>query len=122
MKVLVVTMGDLQILEQLTFRAGSAAIDATNKPLLEETANVLLANPGIRRIAVIGHADFGEPAPDKVSRLRAQAVADWLIAKGVDATRLEPRGAGASKPMVPKEDKANRDRNRRVDFEILDGP
>lgn len=121
-KVVVIVAGDMQIMERVTFRTGSAAIDAVHKPLLDEAAGVLLRNPQIRRLAIVGNADFGEPAPEKVSRLRAQAVADYLVAKGVDAARLEPRAAGISRPLVPKEDKANRDRNRRVDFEIVDGP
>ena len=40
---------------------------------------------------------------------------------GVDGTRLTPKGYGQDRPLAPNVTAANRTKNRRVQFIILDG-
>jgi OmpA-OmpF porin, OOP family len=48
-------------------------------------------------------------------------VRDWLVQNGgIDPARLEAKGFGADKPMVPNDTEVNRAVNRRVEFVILE--
>ena len=49
---------------------------------------------------------------------RAEAVRDWLVAHGVDSSRLEPHGYGDSNPIAPNITASGRARNRRVEILI----
>jgi outer membrane protein OmpA-like peptidoglycan-associated protein len=44
----------------------------------------------------------------------------YLIDKGVEASRLEPVGYGETRPTVPNTTKANKEKNRRVEFAIVE--
>jgi outer membrane protein OmpA-like peptidoglycan-associated protein len=46
-------------------------------------------------------------------------VRQYLIGRGVGATRLVARGYGESVPLVPENTEAAREQNRRVEFKIL---
>ena len=49
-----------------------------------------------------------------------ESVRDWLIRHGVQAARLDARGYGPDRPLVPNITPANRARNRRVQFNITE--
>ena len=53
------------------------------------------------------------------SQSRAESVVQYLIAKGIDASRLVAKGYGESKPTVPNNSEKNKQINRRVEFTIL---
>ena len=56
-----------------------------------------------------------------LSETRAKAVADYLIEKGIPASRLKHKGFGNLKPLVPFPEKNESDRvkNRRVEIRII---
>jgi outer membrane protein OmpA-like peptidoglycan-associated protein len=78
-------------------RLKPAAAEASLRELLE----VFTARPGARFV-VTGHADStGNDVYNlALSRRRAQAVADWLVQRGVAASRIEVVGAGSSVPLI----------------------
>lgn len=78
-------------------RLKPAAAEASLRELLD----VFMARPGARFV-VTGHADAtGNDAYNlALSRRRAQAVADWLVQRGVAASRIEVVGAGSSVPLI----------------------
>jgi flagellar hook assembly protein FlgD len=54
-----------------------------------------------------------------LSKSRADAIENALIDRGISADRLVTTGVGASDPVVPDSDFANRWKNRRVEFYLL---
>lgn len=72
------------------------------------------------RFAVEGHTDAKGRAEYNLglSRRRAFAVRDFLVAQGVTAARLAPSGKGSSEPAVPADPHARE--NRRVRIVNLD--
>ena len=75
-------------------------------------------------VQVIGHTD-NQPIrsvqfPDNLalSQARAQAVADVLLAQGVNPQRLEIKGVGDTEPLASNKSAAGRAKNRRVELVV----
>jgi len=102
---------------RIEFEPSSAVLTAASLPLLEEVRAVLAGAPGLS-IRVEGHTDDrGDPAANRaLSQARAEAVADWLAAHGVERARLAAQGFGPDRPLTPNDTAAGRARNRRVDL------
>jgi outer membrane protein OmpA-like peptidoglycan-associated protein len=54
-----------------------------------------------------------------LSENRAKSVAEYLIANGVSANRIQSKGYGKSKPVETNNTEEGRQQNRRVQFTIL---
>jgi OmpA-OmpF porin, OOP family len=110
------------IRRQVNFATDSAEILPSSDPLLAEVADVLIRSPELRRIEVQGHTDNRGSSPHnrKLSQERAESVRQWLIQAGVEPERLEAQGYGETRPIVPNITAANRARNRRVQFMIVE--
>jgi len=80
----------------LSFRPGTAELTAAATPALEHIKSYLDAKTYISLLRLEGHVvgDGGQA----LSEQRAQAVAAWLVAHGVDCHRLLPGGFGSTKP------------------------
>lgn len=111
---------DIMIRRQVNFATDSAEILPSSSQLLSEVADVIMRHPEITRIEIQGHTDNrgGRQHNQDLSQRRAEAVRDWLVRAGVEATRLEARGYGQEQPLVPNITASNRARNRRVQFVI----
>jgi outer membrane protein OmpA-like peptidoglycan-associated protein len=72
------------------------------------------------RVTVEGHTDdVGSDADNQtLSDNRAQSVAAWLTANGVDTSRIRKRGYGEKNPRVPNDSAEHRHQNRRVEIVI----
>ena len=71
-------------------------------------------------IEIEGHTD-AEGTPERnarLSRRRAEAVAEYLAEAGVDAQKLSAVGYGETRPVAPNDTPANRARNRRIEFAV----
>lgn len=112
----------ITIRRQVNFATDSADILPDSSQLLSEIADVILRHPELRRVEIQGHTDNrgGAAHNQDLSQRRAEAVRDWLVRAGVDASRLEARGYGQEQPLVPNITAANRARNRRVQFVIVE--
>lgn len=108
------------IRRQVNFATDSAEILADSNALLTEIADVIMRHPEARVIEIQGHTDNrgGRAHNQDLSQRRAEAVREWLVAHGVESSRLEARGYGQDTPLVPNITAANRARNRRVQFLI----
>jgi outer membrane protein OmpA-like peptidoglycan-associated protein len=87
---------------------------------LEAVLKILQDNPSITRVRVEGHTDGdGSEAHNQyLSDHRAMAVVELLVTKGVARNRLVAVGCAASDPLVPNTTAANKQRNRRTEFDI----
>jgi outer membrane protein OmpA-like peptidoglycan-associated protein len=110
------------IRRQVNFATDSSEILPSSTELLSEVADVIMRHPEITRIEVQGHTDNrgGRQHNMDLSQRRAEAVRDWLVRAGVEASRLEAQGYGQERPRVPNITAANRARNRRVQFVITE--
>ena len=109
-------------LPDLRFAADSAALLTAETARLDLVAKALLAAPTDRTFLVEGFAaSTGKPQGElELSSLRAKAVVDALVARGIPASRFVWRGLGSGRPLAPNDNEAGRARNRRVEITILD--
>ncbi|MEZ4265106.1 MAG: OmpA family protein [Myxococcota bacterium] len=108
------------ILEMVYFDTAKATIKKRSHELLTEVANVLKANPQLTRVRVEGHTDDrGDDAYNmQLSKDRADAVKAFLVAAGVEASRLDAQGFGETRAVASNGNPAGRAKNRRVEFVI----
>jgi outer membrane protein OmpA-like peptidoglycan-associated protein len=125
--------GNLFILDKVFFDVSKDTIKkGASFLVLDAVVKVLNEHPEVKKMRVEGHTDDQgkDDANLDLSKRRAKRVMDYLISKGIDASRLESEGYGEGVPLVefsgidPKKQKkeltAARDKNRRVQFTILD--
>ena len=114
----------LEILERVYFRTNRAAVRPRSFPLLRNVARVLNNHPEITRVRVEGHTDSRGRYEYNLdlSLRRAQAVVDFLTRRGsVDPSRLEIKGYGPDRPVIPgARTLSEHAQNRRVEFTIVE--
>jgi outer membrane protein OmpA-like peptidoglycan-associated protein len=112
----------VRIMQQVHFATGSTNILPDSFPMLQEIANLLKANPGIKRMTINGHTDNrgGADLNKRLSQGRADSVMRWLTQHGVEGNRLEAHGYGLEQPIEDNNTEPGRAANRRVEFKILD--
>jgi OmpA-OmpF porin, OOP family len=112
----------IDILAQVQFETNTAVIRPESDSLLEEVAALLRTHPELLRVEVQGHTDSAG-TPDfnqRLSQERAQAVMAWLVAHGVEPTRLSATGHGETVPLGDNATEEGRAKNRRVEFKVLE--
>jgi outer membrane protein OmpA-like peptidoglycan-associated protein len=109
----------VRILEGIQFRRGGRALDTRGEALVKEIAKLLKDNPGLK-IAVEGHASADEASAAKLSKARAEAVVSALRKLDVDPSRLVVESYGAERPIPDDGTKGGPERNRRVDFKVIE--
>jgi len=72
------------------------------QPKLDDLANALNANAQINNVVITGYTDRigSDRYNQKLSERRAAAVDDYLVSKGVSASRLSAVGRGKGNPIV----------------------
>jgi len=104
---------------QIHFRVGSANLDSLSIPTLNRLAEAANSCPDMS-IEVSGHtsAEGGQQHNQQLSLRRAQSVVSYLVRAGVEASRLQSAGYGASRPAAPNDSDANMAKNRRIEFTV----
>ena len=105
------------ILEGVNFETGKATLTPESETILNGVAESLVANDSIK-VQVAGHTDnTGSAAVNaRLSKQRAEAVRQFLIAHGVAEDRLTAKGFGPSKPIASNKTAEGRAQNRRVEL------
>jgi outer membrane protein OmpA-like peptidoglycan-associated protein len=88
-------------------------------PDLDQWVVFFQKNPKVTA-EIDGHADSIGPTAynQNLSLKRAQAVANYLIRKGVNPKRLTIKGFGESQPVAPNTTSEGRQKNRRVEMKL----
>ena len=99
------------------FASGSARLQPGSIAVLDRAARVLLDNPSLR-VEVAGHTDpTGDPQQNvRLSLLRAEAVRQYLVERGVPPQRLVAQGYGSTRPVAEGTSAAANAQNRRVEL------
>ena len=104
------------------FKVGDASFNATESgPYLDRVAD-LLTRKTDKKVSVEGHTDSDGSAAlnDALSKARAQAIADALRARGVQADRLSTVGYSFNRPVASNATEDGKRLNRRVELIVLD--
>jgi len=108
------------VLRGVNFDFDKSDIRPDSRPVLDEAAQTLMANPQVR-ISVEGHTDdMGtEEYNEKLSVRRAEAVFRYLVNRGVVPERMEVVGYGESRPVADNSTESGRAENRRVELNVI---
>ncbi|MHC6226510.1 OmpA family protein [Pseudomonas sp. X10] len=112
---LVMTLGDV------LFDTGRAELKSSASRTVLKLVQFLQLNPR-RVVRIEGYTDATGTAEDnlKLSRDRAQAVADMLVDLGIDETRILVEGYGDQYPVEANASERGRAKNRRVEIVFSD--
>jgi OOP family OmpA-OmpF porin len=97
------------------------------QPKLDEVISVLNTNTNVNNVTITGYTDRlgSDKYNQKLSERRAVSVKNYMISKGIDASRLKAEGRGEASPIVTCTEK-NRvalikclEPNRRVEIEQI---
>lgn len=108
------------VIEGIFFDSDESVIGSASAPTLDAAVDILRRFPTIS-IEVSGHTDDrGDRTYNmELSAHRANAVRTYLIDHGVEAFRIQTRGAGPDEPIDTNRTASGRARNRRIEFQIL---
>ena len=109
--------------EKIQFEVNKAIIKPESDSLLHDIADVIKKNPQVKKLSIEGHASAEGDAKrnKKLSDERAKAVVDHLVKKeAVDPARMVGKGWGIEKPIAPNDTEENREKNRRVEFLVIE--
>lgn len=101
----------------IQFDVGKSTLKPESMGVINEIANLMKQHPDVK-FSVEGHTDSdGDEAFNlKLSEARALAVKDALVELGIDASQLETKGWGESKPLDNNSTPEGKANNRRVEF------
>lgn len=99
------------------FATGSDRIQPQSTPTLKEITQMLQQH-GDLRLTIEGHTDNtgDDAANQQLSEKRAAAVKQYLVQQGIDASRLQAKGLGESRPAASNDTTEGRQQNRRVEL------
>lgn len=108
--------------QTIEFQRRSFEITDAAAVILDRIVRILQQEPRIR-LRVEGHTDArGDPSFNfRLSRQRANAVRDYLIAHGIAAERVAAEGYGSTRPLVGPDDPTASRVNRRIEFRLQGG-
>ena len=111
--------GKKMILEGITFDTAQSTIRPDSRTILGIVFESLQANPDVT-VIISGHTDSvgNDESNRALSLRRAQAVKDWLVAKGISSSRIKVIGKGEAEPRATNETAEGRAQNRRIEFEV----
>jgi OOP family OmpA-OmpF porin len=114
-----ITTGQTIQLKNIFFISNKSELLPSSYAELDKLAKYLSSEEETT-IEISGHTDnTGSEKQNKtLSEARARAVADYLIKKAIDVSRISYTGYGSSKPVASNAIEEGKQRNRRVEFMI----
>jgi len=120
MRMSPIEVGQVVRLNNIFFETGKATLKPESFPELDRTVEFLKNNPTME-IEIAGHTDNvgSETFNQKLSENRAKSVEAYIVEHGINESRLKAVGYGESRPIAFNSDDEGRQKNRRVEFEVL---
>lgn len=115
-----IELGQTTQLNNVAFHPNTAQLRPSSYPELERIQLFLSENP--RLVVEIGAHTNGYPthaAAIQLSVQRAKAVSDYLIAKGLEKSRIRYRGYGKTRPLATNDTLEGRKINQRIELKIV---
>jgi outer membrane protein OmpA-like peptidoglycan-associated protein len=114
-----IEVGQSVDIENIYFETGKAVLKPESFRSLNALVQFLNEYPNVK-VEIGGHTDDVGSASvnQKISEERALSVAEYVMAQGIPAHRIESKGYGFSKPKASNKTADGRAKNRRVDFTI----
>jgi len=114
-----VEMGLTVQLKNVYFNFDRATLTPESFDELDKVAELFKQNPSTQ-FEIAGHTDSEGPDDYNLhlSQERAQAIADYLMSKGVDSSQLVVHGYGETKPIDSNQTEKGKLNNRRVEFVV----
>ncbi|MBN1131094.1 MAG: OmpA family protein [Chitinispirillaceae bacterium] len=108
---------DQLVLKGVNFESSKAVLLQGSYKVLDDVAESLREWPEVN-IEIQGHTDASGNAANNLtlSQERAETVRQYLIDKGISASRLNAVGYGQDKPIADNTNKSGRAQNRRVEI------
>lgn len=110
----------VEAVSNLEFDTGKSSIRSSSVGALNKMAEMMVKNTKFK-VILKGHTDdVGDPKMNlKLSQDRVNSVIDYLVDKGIDKGRLVGLGYGDKQPIADNGTPEGRQKNRRVEFEIV---
>ena len=107
----------LIIPSDISFDSGRHEIRPGLRPVLDQFAQGLAQQPAME-VRIVGHTDNtgSEAVNNPLSVNRAQSARDYLVSRGVSASRITIDGRGEREPIAENQTEAGRARNRRIEI------
>lgn len=108
------------VLRNILFETGKYILLPESIAELDKIVAILKENPALR-VQIGGHTDnVGKDADNLIlSAMRAKAVVDHVVSKGILAARLTSRGFGAAVPVADNATEKGRALNRRTEMTVI---
>jgi len=115
-----IVVGETIRLPNVYFARGGVTLLESSNESLDQLYTLLNDNPTMR-IELLGYTDNqGDTKLNiQLSELRVAAIKEYLVAKGVVASRIAGKGYGGAKPIASNATEETRQLNRRVEFKIV---
>lgn len=113
-------IGDKLKIENLNFVVNTFIVVQSSRKKLYELLLVMQNNPDLK-IEIQGHLCCQPIDRVNLSTQRAQSVYKFLVANGIDKTRLSYKGFGSTQPIysLPEKNEEERAANRRVEILVV---
>jgi outer membrane protein OmpA-like peptidoglycan-associated protein len=113
-------VGSTIVLRNIFFDFDKSTLRSESQGELQRLIKLLKENPALK-IELSSHTDnIGtDEYNNRLSFSRSNSVVEYLINKGISASRLIPKGYGESKPIDRNDTEEGRQNNRRTEFKIL---
>ncbi len=108
---------------KIYFPSGAEELPARERRKLDNVALYIKADPAVTGFYIDGHSDSKGSRADnlKLSKMRAEIVAQYLINRGIDASRITVRWHGERYPVATNRSLEGQNLNRRVTVRLEKG-